>query len=222
MSAHPSVDDLDLVPPAEQPHAAHTAYPDQVRDTIWENATDKDVVLDLHVGTTPIYGDERNRPKLSREQRTGLRQFVIPAKSKRSIPSEFDQAIQQTHCQHPDCSGRKAFCRDRSHPAQIVGGIGPQLKNLTTRVRPVLAPALDALRAEKAEAHERAARAKVEAQLATEKASAAESELDTLRRQLAERDTKIAEMAAAQAADARPKAAKNPAPTQQPITATKD
>jgi hypothetical protein len=169
------------VPPADQPHEYREDYPEETRDTIWENPTEHDVVLDLHVGTTPYYGPPSARPKMRREQLTGCRMYVITRgivdgksvvgeidpttgkpRGRRTIPAEFDQAIQQTSCRHPDCVSRKMYCRNGSHEKDIVGGLGPYLKNRGVQVAPRLHPSLDALHAEKMAAEAKARQAIIE------------------------------------------------------------
>lgn len=199
----------ELVPMAEQPHLSDE-YPDEVRDTIWENPTESDVVLDLHVGTTPVYGPDHVRravtSKWTREQKTGLRQFVIRKAVRRNekgepdpkgvlvptrarIPSEFDQGIQQTNCVEPECSSRKTFCRESSHRKNIVGGLGPQLVNVSTITRPRLVPALDAYRADKLAAEARAMDAAKKEEAARDEALIARGELIASKKELEARDS---------------------------------
>jgi hypothetical protein len=125
-------DDFENIPAAPEPFAQERS-PDWHAFTIWENPTDRDCVLDLHVGTSPVFGPAEVRKAVcaswGKVEKTGHRRFVVPAKSMVRIPSEFDQGIQQTHCLETECTSRKAICRNPSHRMQIVGGYGPQLVN---------------------------------------------------------------------------------------------
>ena len=60
---------------------------------------------------------------------TGIRVDVIPAKSERSIPREFDAGIQMYECLDPECGKRPHYCRNVLHPKRIVGGGYPRLIN---------------------------------------------------------------------------------------------
>lgn len=137
----------ELVPPAERPFVAFD-FQETVQETVWFNPTDKDYVLDLHIGTRPIYTQaQRDRlkqmtPGQKREFLTGKRRFVIPAKSKRAISSDFDQGIQQTECLEPECYAQRLYCRDATHHKQIMGGLGPHLVNMSVQHRPVVHPSL--------------------------------------------------------------------------------
>ena len=48
--------------------------------TVWENPTEFDVTLDLHVGSNP-----RNL--------SGRHRYIVPAKGEKTIPSDLDQGI---------------------------------------------------------------------------------------------------------------------------------
>jgi len=136
-----------LVPPAERPFVP---YQDQetVQETVWLNPTDRDAVLDLYVGTKPVYSPvmkdrwKRMSPPQLREARTGLRRFIIRAGDRRSISSDFDQAIQQTVCQEQECSAMPMYCRDQTHHKMVIGGLGPQLINERVQHRPTVHPSL--------------------------------------------------------------------------------
>jgi len=136
-----------LVPPAERPFVPYVEQ-ETVQETVWFNPTEKDAVLDLYVGTKPVYSPKmkeelkRLPPAQLRELRTGLRRYIIRAGERRSIPSEFDQGIQQTHCQESDCASRPMYCRDMSHHHLVVGGLGPQLINEKVQHRPTVHPSL--------------------------------------------------------------------------------
>jgi hypothetical protein len=168
--------------------------PDETRATLWENPTDVDVVMDLHVGTMPLYGNGP-RPTLhpsgkTREQRLGVKQYVVKAHKTREIPSEFDVGVQHRECTSPECTSKKLYCTDKSHPSNIVGGLGPQLFNCGMKVRPRLSPALDTAHQELSEMHARAKEA-------LERETAAKNELEIARGQL---------ILASQKADAQTKA----------------
>lgn len=208
----------ELIPMADQPHVG-TEYPDEVRDTVWENPTERDAVLDLHVGTSPILGGNDDFRKSivsrwSREQRTGLRQFVIrrarrnppageaghdPSRpvgdlipTRARIPSEFDQGIQQTACLEPECSSRRTLCRNADHRKEIVGGYGPQLINLGARVRPRLASTLDTIMADKKLAEDRAILAAQAEEVAKREALVAQGKAIEARQHLERRDADFA------------------------------
>jgi hypothetical protein len=160
----PSQQDLqgrELVPPAERPFVPFD-FQETVQETVWFNPTDNDAVLDLHIGTRPIYTQaQRDRLKMmtpgqKREFLTGKRRFVIPAKSKRSISSDFDMAIQQTECMEPDCYTQRLYCRNTEHHKQVMGGMGPHLLNMSVQHRPVVHSSLIESNANEAATKQRA------------------------------------------------------------------
>lgn len=148
---------FEEVPRAAEPFAKERE-PDYFHETIWENPTERDVVLDLNVGTSPIIGgtDEQRRAIVGtwgKEERTGIRRFVIPAAgrdpntgalipSRARIPSEFDQGIQQTRCLEGECASRPMLCRNSRHRMEVFGGYGPQLINVRRVSLRTLDPAL--------------------------------------------------------------------------------
>jgi hypothetical protein len=142
-----SADGRALVPPAEQPWKP-AAEQETAQETVWLNPTDKDAVLDLYVGTTPARTQRAREARKAlprpqqRELQTGLRRFIIRAGHRRSISSDFDMAIQQTHCQETECMTRPMYCRDPSHHKMVIGGFGPQLVNEAVQHRPIVHPAL--------------------------------------------------------------------------------
>jgi hypothetical protein len=151
-------DNAPFVPLAER------VYPEPVRrefvhQTIWENTTDRDIYLDLHVGTTPVYSPKARAEwrectqEERRERQSGTRKYVIRAKSKAAIPSEFDVAIQHTKCLDQDCSRKALYCKNRSHKRMIVAGLCPQgLVNMGWQHVPTISPALDTTLMKQAEA----------------------------------------------------------------------
>lgn len=139
-----------LVPPAERPFVAYDQF-ETVQETVWFNPTDKDILVRVHVGTRPVYTEgqkatirqmrERD-PGRYAEFRTGERVYVIKAGQRRSISSEFDQAIQQMECLEPDCTTQRLYCRDRTHHRKVMGGGYPQLVNESVQHRPIVHDAL--------------------------------------------------------------------------------
>src|SRR5208337_33192 len=102
---------LQDVPPAERPALAAIDYQETEEHTVWYNPFDYDVAVQIHVGSTPMEGawDDPGRvarwralpPQRRREMQTGIRVYVIPAKSERSIPRDFDMGIQMYECLAP-------------------------------------------------------------------------------------------------------------------------
>jgi len=119
-------------------------YDESEHETKWLNPTDRDVVLDLHIGTNPFYSNNMKRtlnalsPEQRRESITGLRRYIFKAGDTTSMPREFDRAIQQTRCCENGCGSNPLYCDDLSHHREVVGGYGPQLINLRWKNRPVL------------------------------------------------------------------------------------
>jgi hypothetical protein len=133
----------DLVPIAERPFGPVDTE-ETVEETVWYNPTDHDVVLDLYVGIQPnLKRFVLSGRKLTWEQRTGKRRYIIKAKTHRAIPSEFDQGIQQMQCMEAEHSQRPFDCRDRTHRKMIVGGLAPHsLVKGGMQHRPVVSQAL--------------------------------------------------------------------------------
>lgn len=133
----------DLVPIAERPYGPVDTE-ETVEETVWHNPTEHDVVLDLYVGIQPnLRRFVLSGKKLTWEQRTGKRRYIIRAKTSRAIPSEFDQGIQQMQCLDPEHSQRPFDCRDRTHRKMIVGGLAPHsLVKGGMQHRPLISQAL--------------------------------------------------------------------------------
>lgn len=198
------------------PHADRPAYQardfiETSEDTIWYNPMDYDVAVQVRVGAEGKAADtqaERDRwARLSaperREKQTGIRTYVIPAKSTRVISSEFDMAIQHTQCKHPDCLGSKGlYCKDREHDQykEIVGGLYPRLVNRGTQRTPMTHPptlhwALDDQKAKAAEALEVSKRKVIEAQNAQNAFIIAQAELADAQAEIAKAEVRLAEQA---------------------------
>jgi hypothetical protein len=161
MTQHYDQNYRPLVPPAERaflPAGEH----ETAQETVWFNPTDKDAILDLYIGVTPCRSMRAKQqframhPLQKKEFRTGFRRYIIRAGERRSIHSDFDQAIQQTHCMESECTSRPMYCRDATHHKMVTGGLGPQLVNEAVQFRPIVHPSLiEAAALEKA-AEERA------------------------------------------------------------------
>ncbi len=202
--------DASLVPPAERPnYSSPHDFEETSTETIWENPFDYDVAVKVHVGATPR-PDSSDRGAAAwralpesrrREMQTGQRVYVIKARSTRSIPSEFDQAIQQTRCTHTECPGPKGIlCRDSEHAEHrlIVGGLYPRLLNRGTQQRPLTKPpelhwSLDDQRARAAEALETAKLKLAEAQNAQNAALIAQAALADAQAKMAEAEARLQE-----------------------------
>lgn len=199
-----------LVPPAERPaYSSPHDFEETSTETIWENPFDYDVAVQVHVGSTPRPDPTerglaawRALPEAKRrEMQTGQRVYVIRAKSRRSIPSEFDQSIQQTRCTHTDCPGPKSIlCRDPEHAEHrmIVGGLYPRLLNRGTQQRPLSKPpelhwSLDDQKARAAEALEKAKLKLAEATQARDAMLIAQAELTDATQKMAEAETRLSE-----------------------------
>lgn len=148
MTASYDINGRPLVPQAERPFIPDSEI-ETVQETVWYNPTDKDCILDLYVGTKPRYSAaqrealRRYTPAQMREYKSGTQRWVIRKGQERGIPIEFDYAIQATICQEPDCtSPNKMYCRDVTHHAAVIGGLGPQLHNRRRQFRPIVHPSL--------------------------------------------------------------------------------
>jgi hypothetical protein len=198
-----------LVPPAERPnYASPHDFEETSTETIWENPFDYDVAVQVHVGATPRPDPTerglaawRALPEAKRrEMMTGKRTYVIKANSRRAIPSDFDQAIQQTRCTHPECPGQKSIlCRDGDHAEHrlIVGGLYPRLINRGTQQRPLSKPAelhwsLDDQRARSEEALANAKAKLMEAGLARDALLVAQAEMMKAQEIVAETEARMA------------------------------
>lgn len=148
MTTHTAQSTQPFIPLAERPFA--TPEETDIRhETVWENPTDQDIHLDLYVGTVPVYSPQAKakwrdctRQQLFERQK-GIRRYVIPARSKRAIPAEFDRGIQAYKCMEDGCTGRVLYCTDHSHRKQTIGGLAPALINHGLQHRPTLHPSLD-------------------------------------------------------------------------------
>ena len=136
-----------LVPQAERAFIP-VEERESVQETVWFNPTEKDAVLDLYIGVTPcrsIRAKQQFRamsPLQKKEFRTGIRRYIIRAGERRAIHSDFDMAIQQTHCLESECTSRPMYCRDSTHHKMVIGGYGPQLINEAVQHRYSVHPSL--------------------------------------------------------------------------------
>jgi hypothetical protein len=152
---------------------------DEQMNTEWHNPTDRDVVVEVHVGT-----DAKNAlwrkwfnaapPAKRQEMMTGLRVFVIKANSTRMIPSEYDLAIQRTQCIHPQCHKKRDQCRNVDHPRVVVSGLAPQLVCRRWEKVPSLHQNLDTALAATAAATKALAEATAHRMLAEQQSKSAE------------------------------------------------
>jgi hypothetical protein len=198
-----------FVPGAERPAYQAVDFIETNEDTIWHNPLDYDVAVQVHVGAegkaadTPV---ERQRwaslpANVRREKQTGIRTYVIPSKTSRAIPSEFDMAIQHTQCAHPECAGAKGlYCKDATHSdyKKIVGGLYPRLVNKGTQRTPLAKPpalhwALDDQRAKAAEALEASKRKLAEAANARDAFLIAQADLATAQEEIAKAEKNLAD-----------------------------
>jgi hypothetical protein len=165
--------------------------------TEWYNPTDRDVVLEVHIGTDPKNSLWRKSfleasPAKRQEMRSGNRIFIVRAGKSREISSEYDLAIQRTHCLHPQCTAKKDCCKDLDHPRVVVAGLAPQLQCMKWHRVPSLSANLDQARAQ--------AEAAVQAlSTATTQKIAAELETDTAKKLMLEAQTAAREALAAKA-----------------------
>jgi hypothetical protein len=117
-------------------------------------------------------------------QKSGIDYKRIPAHSTVAISRDFDIAIQDTHCNEPECVGDRRGCRRTDHNKTVVGGYGPQLVNKGMKVRPGVHSALDSHQAEL----NRVMSSLKETELATlqleRERKAAQSELEKLRQEI--------------------------------------
>lgn len=180
-SQQPSLQPFDIssVPVAARPALLAVDHYDTEEQTVWFNPFDYDVAVQVHIGSKVMEGKWDDPMRLARwrslpapvrrEMQTGIRVYVIPARSMRAIPSEFDMGIQMTLCLEPGCEGSKGlYCKNREHTnRQIVGGMYPRLVNKGTRLHPLEKPptlhyALDDERARAREALEASQKALAE------------------------------------------------------------
>lgn len=201
---------LELVPVAERPALQASDSMETEEQTIWFNPFDYPVAVQVHVGSEPLIGndfDEEARRRRwhsipaprRRELQTGIRTYVIPAKSQRALPSEFDMGIQRTECMEPECLGHKLYCRNRAHTNRIiVGGSYPRLINKGTRrvpleVPPKLHPALDEERARAAAALEQSKKKLAEARDAQDMALIAHADLVQAQQDISAAEKRLAD-----------------------------
>ena len=151
---------------------------DDQLNTEWYNPTKEDVVLEVHIGTDPKNAIWRkafleSSAAKRQEMKSGNRIFIVKAGQTRMIPSEYDLAIQRTHCLHPQCNAKKDACRDLDHPRVVIAGLGPQLVCKTWHKVPSLSANLDQARSQAEAATSAlmvASKQKVDAELETENA----------------------------------------------------
>lgn len=189
-----------LVPLAEEPRLRRELQ-ESVKETLWENVTDKDIPLEVYVGwatTARPHPDLNTRDpelsrlsprKLTREERTPTRLWIVKARSTRAIPEEFDMEIQRHQCTEPECTGNPLGCKDNTHRKMIVGGLVPQgLIKRGMQHRPVLSPVLDTLKKEAAAAEEKEIKALVMQKQAETALEEHKKEIAALKAALAKRD----------------------------------
>lgn len=197
----------NLVPPAERPAYQPTDYIETSQDTIWYNPFEYDVAVQVHVGAEgkagPTPAEEVRWKSLPapvrREKQTGVRTYVIKAKSERAIPSDFDMAIQHTQCSHYECLGSKGlYCKnpDHSEHKTIVAGLYPRLVNKGTQRTPIREPAklhwaLDDQKAKAAQALEDSKRRLSEAQNARDAFLIAQADLSEAQAEIARAEARI-------------------------------
>jgi hypothetical protein len=178
-------------------------YADSSEETIWFNPTEKDATLDLYIGTPTPRG--KQFPPRNWEDLTGKRRYIIRAGQTRSMPAEFDRAIQHTHCKDGECLVRPYECKNPLHTdKEIVGGLGPQLRNMGTQKRPITVPArlhpsLDdvaarekALKEKRFEIYERGEQASADEQRSRAALDKINHELEERKAQLAAADAALA------------------------------
>lgn len=190
-----------FIPPADRPAYQDVDFIETVKETVWFNPFEYDVAVQLHVGSQAKASDAEWAalpPAIRRERQKGIRTYVIPAKATRVISSEFDQAIQQTKCNDPDCVGSKGlYCKDPEHNDRtIVGGQYPRLVNKGTQQRPLTKPptlhwALDDQRARAEAALEESKRKLAEAQNARDAFLIAQADLENAKQEIARLDANM-------------------------------
>lgn len=185
----PQSSDPDFIPsakPAQYPAqfapvesaALHLIEDDQMQ-TEWFNGTDRDVILQIHVGTDPKNAIWRKAfheasPAKRREMESGIRVLIIKSGQSKWIDSEYDYAIQRTRCLHPQCTAKRDSCRDIDHPRAVTSGLAPQLQCKRWKSIPRLDANLDQARAEAEAATAQAGRAhadKLAAEIALQQAT---------------------------------------------------
>lgn len=159
----PQQNDPDFIPSAKPAHYESQFIPietapinlieDDQRQTEWFNPTDRDVVLQIHIGTDPKNALWRQAflqasPARRLEMKSGLRVLIVKAGQSKWIDSEYDYAIQRTRCFHPQCQSKRETCRDMEHPRVVVSGLAPQLVCKRWKSAPRLEANLDQARAE--------------------------------------------------------------------------
>jgi len=164
-SAKPAKYDGQFIP-VDTPGAPLYVEDDQLY-TEWYNPTSQDVVLEVHIGTDPKNAAWRKAyleatPARRLEMKSGNRIFVIKAGQTKQISSDFDLAIQRTHCLHPACTNKKDACRDLDHPRVVSAGLAPQLICKRWHKVPGLAANLDMAKAQAEQAMAAMAKANVE------------------------------------------------------------
>ena len=140
---------------------------DDQLNTEWYNPTSQDVVLEIHIGTDPKNAAWRKAyleasPARRLEMKSGNRIYVIKAGQIKMVPSDYDLAVQRTHCLHPACTSKKDACKDLDHPRVVSAGLAPQLICKRWHRVPGLAANLDMAKAQAEQAMTAMAKANVE------------------------------------------------------------
>jgi len=125
-----------IIPLADRPSFGGFDANDSEQQTIWENPTQHQVVLELQVDYP-----KPGRPPRNWEEKTGKRRYVIGPGQTRALPSSLDKGIQFAQCHHEDCLQHPFECKstEEGHEKTIVGGHGPQLLNRGTQAVPIRA-----------------------------------------------------------------------------------
>ena len=167
-----------LIPLANRPHQVASPR-ETVQETVWYNATDRDICLELYVGRGATLPNPKHLGRqLTKDEKNATVTYVIEAKRARTIPSEFDAAIQRTQCLEAECSQRPLACKDQTHRWLIVGGLAPDgLQRRGLQHRPVLASGLDDSLARENAAKDKAINAMVTRSASDEELAAAKEEL---------------------------------------------
>jgi hypothetical protein len=149
-SAKPAQYEAQFIPVETTP--AHLIEDDQMF-TEWFNPTDRQVILQIHVGTDPKNAMWRQAfnaasPAKRLEMKSGVRIIIVKPGETKSIDSEYDLAIQRTRCLHPQCSAKRDACKDIDHPRVVTSGLAPQLICKRWKKVPRLDANLDQARAQ--------------------------------------------------------------------------
>ncbi len=95
--------------------------PQEQTFTTWRNPLDRDVNLDLYVGSHIVNGKTNHSP---------FHRYVVPAGATKQIPREFDDAIAKLHEHGMVVSGKAPFMQrvgveTELHPALAVDAPAP-------------------------------------------------------------------------------------------------